>query len=267
MAKLNRTEQGVQGIQGGSKLILPDTTLCAIVRDEMMNPAQLPGKSGIRSFVESHVPYVEQAVIVDTGSVDGTRQELEQLQAEFPNLKVRDHKFKGYVTARNYSMSQVGTRNILVLDVDEVLPIKEAKSIAQRLKRRGLKFPRKVAIDFDITTVHPSGYESHGEGHDKRLFLNSPNVFFSASAENGNGELWEYLYLREGKEEIFVGETRSISGVHPSIYHFRSGIDGGYTLKRREWYFGKGFEEKVAPSSMPHFKTWKQPNSARPKYS
>nr|MBP7708770.1 hypothetical protein [Candidatus Pacearchaeota archaeon] len=58
--------------QTEKRTILPDTSLCAIVRDEIINPAQLPGKSGIRSFVESHVPYVEQAVIVDTGSVDGT---------------------------------------------------------------------------------------------------------------------------------------------------------------------------------------------------
>ena len=51
------------------KAVLPNTSLCAIVRDEMMNPA-----GGIADFVDSTVPFVEQAVIVDTGSLDGTRQ-------------------------------------------------------------------------------------------------------------------------------------------------------------------------------------------------
>lgn len=54
-------------------LVLPNTSLCSIVRDELMNPA-----GGIKDFMECIVPYVERAVIVDTGSLDGTREVLEE---------------------------------------------------------------------------------------------------------------------------------------------------------------------------------------------
>lgn len=36
-------------------VVLKDISLCAIIRDEMMNPA-----GGITRFVNSHVPFVEE---------------------------------------------------------------------------------------------------------------------------------------------------------------------------------------------------------------
>ena len=44
---------------------LPNTSLCAIVRDEVINPA-----GEIADFLETILPFVEEAVVVDTGSID-----------------------------------------------------------------------------------------------------------------------------------------------------------------------------------------------------
>lgn len=110
------------------RTILPDTCLCAIVRDEMQNPA-----GGIADFVHWHAPFVEQAVIVDTGSRDGTREELERLQNQYPNLHVFDHKFNGYADARNVSLEKARELKIgraLVLDADERLFPDDFKLIA-----------------------------------------------------------------------------------------------------------------------------------------
>ena len=98
------------------KAILKDTSLCSIVRDEKMNPA-----GGIRRFVDSHVPFVEEAVIVDTGSIDGTREILEEMSGKYSNLKIYDKKFRGYANARNFSLKKAGAKNALILDADEVL--------------------------------------------------------------------------------------------------------------------------------------------------
>src|SRR3989338_11169897 len=81
------------------RIILPNTALCAIVRDELMNPA-----GGIENFVRLNVPHVEEAVIVDTGSVDGTREKLEELREQYPHMKVFDHPFDGFANSRNYSL-------------------------------------------------------------------------------------------------------------------------------------------------------------------
>ncbi|VVB82373.1 Glycosyl transferase family 2 [uncultured archaeon] len=98
------------------KIILSDVSLCAIVRDEMMNPA-----GGIERFVESHVPYVEEAVIADTGSVDGTREILEEMQAKYSNLRVVDIPFTGYASTRNKALNYVKTKKAFILDADELL--------------------------------------------------------------------------------------------------------------------------------------------------
>src|SRR3989338_10813740 len=86
------------------RIILPNTALCAIVRDELMNPA-----GGIENFVRLNVPFVEEAIIVDTGSIDGTREALEELQVQYPNLRVVDHKFDGFANSRNVSLKQAKT--------------------------------------------------------------------------------------------------------------------------------------------------------------
>lgn len=80
------------------QIVLPDVSLAAIVRDEMMNPA-----GGVEDFIRSTVPYVREAIVVDTGSLDGTREKLEELQAEFLQLKVYDHDFRGFADIQDGS--------------------------------------------------------------------------------------------------------------------------------------------------------------------
>ena len=47
------------------EIVIPDTSLCAIVRDEITNSA-----GGIIDFIDTTIPYLESAIVVDTGSVD-----------------------------------------------------------------------------------------------------------------------------------------------------------------------------------------------------
>ena len=116
-----------------SSIILEDVSLCAIVRDEKMNPA-----GGIQRFIESHVPFVEEAVIVDTGSKDGTREILEELESRYSNLRIFDHPFDGYGPSRNYSLEKANCKYVLVLDADELLtqtqPINDWKIIHKKIK-------------------------------------------------------------------------------------------------------------------------------------
>ncbi len=99
-------------------------TLAAIVRDEMMNPA-----GGIQRFLASTVPHVDEAVIVDTGSVDGTRDILADATREYANLRVYDRVFKGFDDARNHSFTQVRTSHTLILDADEYMSSKDLTAL------------------------------------------------------------------------------------------------------------------------------------------
>src|SRR3989344_9614480 len=95
---------------------LQDITLTMIVRDELMNPA-----GGLLPMLEYHLPHFEHAVVLDTGSVDGTRELLEHLAGKYSQLRVCDAKFEGFDKARNQANRHVRTRYSLVLDADEMM--------------------------------------------------------------------------------------------------------------------------------------------------
>src|SRR3989344_6201306 len=95
---------------------LQDITLTMIVRDELMNPA-----GGLLPMLEYHLPHFPEAVVLDTGSVDGTRQLLEEMRREYPQLGVYDATFEGYGPARNTANGYVKTKYTLMLDADEMI--------------------------------------------------------------------------------------------------------------------------------------------------
>jgi glycosyltransferase involved in cell wall biosynthesis len=244
--------------QSSVKLFLQDTTLCAIVRDEMISPAQLPGKSGIRSFVESHVPHVEQAVIVDTGSVDGTRQELEQLASEFPNLEVRDHPFVNYVESRNFSIDGIRTPYTLVLDCDELIVESGIDKISEMLPLGA----NKIGICFGFENVLSNGNREVGNGHGIRFFK-SGVIYYGSD----DGQLWEFPYINGRQLERYDGR---VANTTVPIFHFRPD-ERACKKKSDEWYYkgrdcsgNRDFSR--SPTACASFKEWKQPNPFRAVY-
>ena len=212
-----------------------------------MNPA-----GGIRKFVESHVPYVEEAIIVDTGSVDGTREILEELESKYSNLKIYDHKFKGFADARNYSLEKVNTKYSLVLDADELItneaPSDEWGRIFYEMKRR----PKKKSFFFEFEHVDPNGNYVSSDSWNDRLFITKKIEFF--------GDVWEthnYSCIRFNPKWAIA-----------KIIHFLPSEED--CLKKREdWY--ESFESKIAgnisPSQIESFNSWKAYNSQRERFA
>jgi len=227
--------------------VLSDTSLCAIVRDEIINPAD-----GIRDFIESTVPFVEEAVVVDTGSVDGTRQELEKLQAAHRNLRVLDLVFKGYASARNYSLSQARTGYILILDADERLISEDFSRIQEEMNPESLSHRFKFRNVF----INPKqDYTSVG-GFNDRLFKNLPEMHFQ-------GKCWEGLYFRE---EPLSG--LQVTNLSVEIKHFKAS-PLAQEQKMNQWYNGvmqSGKQTETSPSHVKGFADWKRYNPRRENY-
>ena len=236
------------------KPVLADTSLCAIVRDEMMNPA-----GGIVDFIESIVSYEEQAVIVDTGSIDGTREVLEQMEAEFPNLCVVDIPFEGYAQARNASLNHVQTKRALILDADERFTMDDFRAIEQK---QGEADANTHGFEFKILDVSPSTTYLHEyHPHSVRLFdVDEPE---RPRYINHIPRYSEFLYLggREYRRSMYLTETDI------QIKHFiPDRVD--CLNKWKQWYDQKLEQKKIPPlSRTPKFHTWKKYNPQRELYS
>lgn len=234
-------------------IIIPDTSLAAIVRDEKINPA-----GGIVDFIDSTVPFVEEAVVVDTGSEDGTREILEELTAKYPNLRVFDKKFNDYSSCRNHSLKKVRTKRALVLDADERLTIKDFIDLKKFLEDN----PYEKGYKFSFTWIYPdSSDDKVGGCHNPRLFELSRTTEY----KNAWKYCLEHLYYC-GTRMYQLDELNIDTGI--VIKHFcpeKSAKDKKTSL----WYRNTVEEGKahiVSPSLVTESREWMKYNSKREDY-
>ncbi|MCL6632363.1 MAG: glycosyltransferase family 2 protein [Alicyclobacillus herbarius] len=89
-------------------------SLCAILKDEA---------AVVRTMIESAVDIVDEMILVDTGSSDGTVEIIEEYISKYPDV-IRLYHFQwvnDFSAARNYSLDQATGDWVLVLDADEFL--------------------------------------------------------------------------------------------------------------------------------------------------
>ena len=166
-----------------TKPILPNVTLAAIVRDELINPA-----GGIEDFLDCTLPFIGAGVIIDTGSSDGTRDVLEEAKKRYSGLSIIDTAFEGYAQARNQSLEPVKTPYTLVLDADERLSEKDFKQLAMVIDQNKLA----IGFNFSIENIYFDGTPRVSMAHhNPRLFV-SNKLFVYRNRKRNSGE---YLYL------------------------------------------------------------------------
>jgi glycosyltransferase involved in cell wall biosynthesis len=228
-------------------VILPNTSLCAIVRDELDNPA-----GGILRFLRSVMPHVPEGIVVDTGSKDGTRDALEQAKRNFPHLRVFDLKFEGYAEARNYSLSRARNKRALVLDADEIITQEDYFNLYRQLREYSSDI-----FNFNFVNIYPDEPNSRTvDCHKARLF-DTTHKF-----KNKNG-CWF-------GEHLEINEIFSTIGIHLKIeiLHFKPEMKGE-SAKRQLWYHGYGGTSRpqIAPSDLnAHFHLMREYNPKRDRY-
>lgn len=248
------------GKKENKKWYLKNITLCAIVRDELMNPA-----GGINDFVELTAPYVEQAIIVDTGSKDGTREALEELEKEHPNLKIVDHRWNGYADARNVSITHAQTDFCLVLDADERLFQNDFEAMNELWEDQQSDF------GFYFHNVDPDKVNIYDMTRNCRLFHKKDTLYVKAVDEQ---------LRRNGKRVVPVPALRKDFLELPegydvvSIKHFIPSKEAR-DAKMRDWYLDartkqgyENFKQQLhrSPSDIESFSQWKKLNPQRKNY-
>ena len=154
-------------------------SLCMIVRDEA---------HCIETVLSTTRPHVEEVVLVDTGSTDGT------VGLAKPYVDILEHFIwiDDFSAARNFSISLASQPWILVLDADEVIAPQDFSTLRQLIEsdtsdgfyltqrlygnnNLGDEAEWKVADTSDPFSKHYRGYS---ENHILRLFRNKPSIQF-----------------------------------------------------------------------------------------
>ncbi|MFH1174579.1 MAG: glycosyltransferase [archaeon] len=216
-----------------------DVTLCMIVRDELINPA-----GGIYTMLKHHLPLFSNAVVMDTGSTDGTRQILEHLQGEYPHLHVFDGPFKGFAQARNAAKRKVKTPFVMSLDADEYIPEEEKAKIAQHLST--IEKPSVVCIG--IENINTRGDVTDSPCWFDRIYPNEGTSF--------KGKVWEGLYGPHPTNNVLYKGGKQLLHFIPD--------DSGKNKKRNVWYdsIDRHIGAGRGPAEQEAFLSWKLPNPA-----
>jgi len=130
-------------------------SLCMIVRDERPNLAR---------SLATLLPYVSEAVVVDTGSRDGTPELAASLGARVFVIPWQED----FSLARNYSLEQARSDWLMWLDADNRVPPEDAAMLLPLVQRPG------DAVLWATEIVEPGG----GRLLQKRLFPRRPDIFF-----------------------------------------------------------------------------------------
>jgi len=222
-------------------LKLPDTSLCAIVRDEERNPA-----GGIERWLRQTLPFFYHGVVVDTGSTDNTRKILADLQKQFPYLQVFDHVFDGFSTSRNFSLSKVQTKRAFVMDADELLMPEDYLMLLRFMEKNPVE-----RYEFEFQHINENGYVANGYGLNPRLFdVNGANFHHNAG-------------FISDCYELFMGVGKTLN-VPVAIKHFLP-PNNAVHRKKDGWYHG-GVFRKSTPLENARENGWKEYNPQRDKY-
>lgn len=139
---------------------MPAVSLCMIVRDE---------EDKIGACLESARPYVQEMIVVDTGSQDRTVEIAREQGASVFFLQWTEH----FAEARNFALKQASGQWILVLDADEVLTAVDSSRFTELLSD-------ETAAGYYLTIRHlrssrPADYETDTVC---RLFRNLPGIAY-----------------------------------------------------------------------------------------
>lgn len=157
-------------------------SLCMIVKNEARN---------IQGAISSVLPFVQEVIVVDTGSADGTQAIAQQFTDKVFDFPWTDD----FSAARNFALSKASGKWILFLDGDELVPPETLKHFYQVI--RG---PEVAAVLVPVKNVHlptkekPSNYH-YSETY--RLFKNNIGIRYEGYVHEDIAESLEVLTKKQ----------------------------------------------------------------------
>lgn len=191
----------------------PSLSLCMIVRDEA---------DGLEACIDSVRDLVDEVVIVDTGSTDGTWGLVQTLAHRHAQIPWEDH----FSLARNHALDLVTGDFVLILDGDERL-IEGHDQIRAALRQRGF-----MGGELRIENQLPGG--EVGEFWACRLFIKRPDVRWRGRIhEQVLPDLQAAIHANPGSTFRRIDATIRHVGYLPEIFDRKSKAERNVRLLTR----------------------------------
>lgn len=126
----------------------------------------------IRYAIESIIEYVDELIIIDSGSEDGT-QDIARHYTD----KIIYNKFEDFSAQRNFAIKQCKYDWIFFLDADEVV----GENFPEALKYLGGKYRSLLMPRYNLISLEPMQFiitHPHYSEYQQRFFRNDGNCYF-----------------------------------------------------------------------------------------
>jgi glycosyltransferase involved in cell wall biosynthesis len=202
-------------------------------------------KKSIEICLKSIVPCINEIVIIDTGSTDGTIEVIEKFFQGNPcqYKLIKETKFKGYSYHRNQAIKESSGDWILVLDSDEYLSKEFQKKIkklcssylfsAYKIFRRWISKIETDSAQYTNTQKYKGRYKSI-----IRLFKKLPSVEY-------RGDIHEAVFGLDGKRIKMLDKKTCFYHLDVAINSYQERKDK--VEKREAMLKGSGHPEEYLP--------------------
>lgn len=202
-------------------------------------------KKSIETCLQSIVPCINEIVIIDTGSTDGTLELIEKFFQENPcqYKLIKETDFKGYSYHRNQAIKESNGDWILVLDSDEYLSKefqREIKNLCSSYLFSAYKIFRRWIVKIkDDHALYTNTQKFKGRYKSIiRLFKKLPGVEY-------RGDIHEAVFGLDGKRIKMLDEKLCFYHLDVAINSYQERKDK--VDKREALLKGSGHPEEYLP--------------------
>ncbi len=158
-------------------------SLCMIVKNEIDVLERC-----ITSVKELMSSVVDELVVVDTGSTDGTRELAVEL-----GCNVYDYEWcKDFAKARNFGVKKAKNDWIIVLDADEFVVDVDIEEI------------KKLILTSDEKTIGRVAIVNYGDENAENYHISYNNRVFNKNEAEFTAQIHEYLYNKKGFKPNYI---------------------------------------------------------------
>lgn len=202
--------------------------------------------SNIENLLNIVCPILEQVVVVDTGSSDGTKEKLLELSQKYSNLEIKEFEWiKDFSAARNHAFSFATQEFIMFLDCDDLVDAKELINFKDN-------FLKDDSVDCWILDYiysrYPNGDPQTILGRERFVRRECSPRWVGAIHETIS--IWNMRQRYYGALKVIHNQTGKVVDYNRNVDILASEFEKNPRDPRTAYYYGKELFDRVNPKGI-----------------